>query len=135
MYSNSLDYWMVQYPFCHKHFNTSNPLLIVKGVKPIENPPWDYYFAWSLVVVLLLILIAIGLVNRHICLSILQSSYQSFLNYFNNSRQGKGSDKKENVPTEESSPPDIQPSRTVDSNGPSLNHTNNKYRALNVEER
>lgn len=126
-----MNYWMVQYPFCHNRFNTSNPLLIVKGVKPIENPPWDYYFAWSLVVVLLLILIAIGFFNRHI----LQSYYQSYLNYVNGSRQGKDSDKKENVSMKESSPRDIQPSRTVGSNGPSLNHTNNKFSALNVEER
>ncbi|XP_063405335.1 uncharacterized protein LOC134688496 [Mytilus trossulus] len=135
IYSNSMDYWMIQYFYCHKHFNTSNPLVIEDGVKTIEKPPWDYYFAWSLVIVLLVILIVIGLVNRHICLSILRSSYQSCLNYCNGSRQEKDNDKKENVPKLESSPPDYHLSSTVDSNGPSLNHSNNEYTSLGVEER
>ncbi|CAC5396859.1 unnamed protein product [Mytilus coruscus] len=140
IYSNSIDYWMIQYFYCHKHFNNSNPLLIVKRVKTtektIEKRPWEYDFAWSLVGVLLVSLIAIVcFFNRHSCLSILQSAYQFSLNCCYGCRQGQDSDKKENVHTAESCPPGNQPSSTVDRNCSSLNNTNNIYTAVNVDVR
>lgn len=72
MDSNSLDHWMVQYPYCHKHFNTLNPSLKVEDKDFIEKVPLDCYLAWALVVVLV-ILIAIYFiyVNRHRCFNIL----------------------------------------------------------------
>ncbi|CAC5396855.1 unnamed protein product [Mytilus coruscus] len=130
IYSNSMDYWMIQYPYCHKNFNTSDPLLLVEEVKTIEKLPWDYYLSWT-IVVLLVFLNAIYLiyVYRQRCLSI----YKSGSKY----RHGQDSDKKENVLIAASSPHCTQPrtSRTVNGNSSSQNKTINKYKECNVDER
>lgn len=59
VYSNDINYWLIQYPYCYNEHNTT--FSITEQVKTIEKLPWHYYLAWILVAILAIICIILGI--------------------------------------------------------------------------